>query len=48
MTEAHGAAAAPAHPPEIPNLITLVTHWMPEGPAKHFLHCCKRKLAWHM
>lgn len=33
-----GAAAAPAHPPEIPNLITLILHWMPEGPAKHFLH----------
>ena len=43
MTEAHGAAA-PAHPPEIPNLITLITHWMPEGPAKHFLHTWENAL----
>lgn len=44
MTEAHAAAAAPAHPPEIPNLITLITHWMPEGPSKHFLHTWENAL----
>ncbi len=34
----HAEAAAPAHPPEIPNFITLITHFMPDGPAVHFLH----------
>ncbi len=34
---AHDQAGA-AHPPEIPNLITLLTHWMPEGPVSQFLH----------
>lgn len=36
---AHGeAAAAPAHPPEIPNLLTVILHFMPESHLKHFLH----------
>ncbi len=37
---AHGAAeaAAPAHPPEIPNFITLATEAMGHTPASHFLH----------
>lgn len=37
-SHAAGESAAAAHPPEIPNLITLLTHWMPEGPVSHFLH----------
>jgi len=32
------AAAAPAHPPEIPNFITLITHWGGHGPFVEFLH----------
>ncbi len=29
---------APAHPPEIPNFITLITHWAGHGPFVEFLH----------
>ncbi|MBI3616363.1 MAG: F0F1 ATP synthase subunit A [Candidatus Omnitrophica bacterium] len=31
-------AAAPAHLPEIPNFITLITHWVGHGPVTEFLH----------
>ena len=34
MTE----AAMPAHPPEIPNFITLITEMAPHAPWAHFLH----------
>jgi len=35
---------APAHAPEIPNFITLITHFMPEGPARQFLETWENAL----
>ncbi len=32
------SGSGPAHPPEIPNFITLITHWAGHGPVVEFLH----------
>lgn len=37
-SEAAHEAGQAAHPPEIPNLITLITHWAGHGPMVQFLH----------